>query len=82
MLHLCEVKKIKIMKHQWEVSTGISDYVEIVNGTTVTKSTFSRRMALNTDLLKNRESNFGKGMKKAFIRISLGKHPKTINKLA
>lgn len=70
------------MKHQWEVSTGISDYVDIVNGESVKKTTFSRRLEPNTDVLKNRQSDFGKGMKKAFVRISLGKHPNVTQKLS
>lgn len=60
----------------WEKSTGTSTYKNIEYGRTVTRSTYSRRLETNTDPLKNRDSAFGNGMKKCFVKISLGKHKK------
>lgn len=67
--------KFNIMNRiTWEMSGGKSDYQDWAPGRAITKTTYTRRLETNTDPLKNRSHSFGKGMKKAFIRMALGKY--------
>jgi hypothetical protein len=68
------MKSNRVKRNDWENATGLATYQEIKNGKTVTFATFSRRLQLNTDPLKNRVAKIGKGMKKAWVRRAVGTH--------
>ena len=71
--------KNRELRQIWEATTGTSAFEVVLQGDYYpTKlTTFARRLATNTDLLKNRSTAvwpMHKGLKKAQIRRALGSH--------
>ena len=67
--------KNRSLKRKWEFSTGtqVVNFFDQSDGSNILLSVPNCRFAnaINTDPLKNRQSTFGKGMKKAFVKLNL-----------
>jgi len=62
----------RVLRNLYEATTGREIYQFIKGCKTYTATTYGRRLEPNTDPLKNRTG--GKGMRKAMMRMSIGKH--------